>query len=92
MNEGAGSVTLFVVLLEGTLEREVNLQFLTVGGTAMASGIVKIIIITCNTTSVQFRTCIVMIKVVCFQKNLYKWQPQLAITMTILYSRHLVTN
>ena len=42
MNEGAGSVTLFVVLLEGTLEREVNLQFTTVEGTAMASGIVKI--------------------------------------------------
>ena len=41
MNEGTGSVTLFVVLLEGTLEREVNLQFSTVEGTAMASGIVK---------------------------------------------------
>ena len=42
VNEGAGSVTLFVVLLEGTLEREVNLQFSTVEGTATASGIVKI--------------------------------------------------
>ena len=42
VNEGAGSVTLFVVLLEGTLEREVNLQFTTVEGTAIASGIIKI--------------------------------------------------
>ena len=40
VNEGAGSVTLFVVLLEGTLKREVILQFSTVEGTAMASGIV----------------------------------------------------
>ena len=48
VNEGAGSVTLFVVLLEGILEREVSLQFSTVEGTAMASGIVKtnLIIIT----------------------------------------------
>ena len=42
VNEGAGSVTLFVALLEGTLEREVNLQFSTIEGTATASGIVKI--------------------------------------------------
>ena len=41
VNEGAGLVTLFVVLLEGTLEREVNMQFSTVKETAMASGIVK---------------------------------------------------
>ena len=40
VSEGAGSVTLFVVLLEGTLEREVSLQFSIVEGTAMASGIV----------------------------------------------------
>ena len=40
VNEGAGSVTLFVALLEGTLEREVNLQFSTVEGTATGSGIV----------------------------------------------------
>ena len=45
MSEDAGSVLLFVVLLEGTLEREVNLQFSTVEGTATASGIVKINII-----------------------------------------------
>ena len=42
MNEGAGSVILFVVLLEGTLEREVNLQFSITEGTATASGIIKI--------------------------------------------------
>ena len=45
VNEGAGSVTLFVVLLEGTLEREINLQFTTVKGTAIASGIVKITLV-----------------------------------------------
>ena len=39
VNEGAGSVTLFVVLLDGTLESEVNLQFSTVEGTAIATGI-----------------------------------------------------
>ena len=47
VSESAGSVTLFVMLLEGTLEREVNLQFSTVGGTAMASGIViNLVIVT----------------------------------------------
>ena len=40
VSESAGSVTLFVMLLEGRLEREVNLQFSTFEGTAMASGIV----------------------------------------------------
>ena len=45
VSEDAGSVLLFVVLLEGTLEREVNLQFSTVEGTATASGIVKINIV-----------------------------------------------
>ena len=39
VNEDAGTVTLFVVLLDGSLEREVNLQFSTVEGTAVASGI-----------------------------------------------------
>ena len=62
MNEGAGSVTLFVVLLEGTLEREVNLQFTTVEGTATASGIVKINLIYLIITFLthQVRTCIVV--------------------------------
>ena len=42
VSEGAASVTLFVMLFNGTLEREVSLQFSTTEGTAMASGIVKI--------------------------------------------------
>ena len=54
VNEGAGSVTLFVVLLEGILEREVNLQFSTIEGTATSSGIVKInIIVTLVTQQVS---------------------------------------
>ena len=42
VNEGTGSVTLYVVLLQGILETEVSLQFLTLAGTAMGSGIIKI--------------------------------------------------
>ena len=42
VSEGDGSITLFVVLLEGTLEREVSLEFSTTEGTAIASGIFKI--------------------------------------------------
>ena len=54
VNESAGLVTLFVVLLEGTLEREVNLQYSTVEGTATESGIVI------NDSTYKIATSIVM--------------------------------
>ena len=59
--ESAGSVTLIVVLLEGTLEREVNLQFSTVEGTAMTSGIIKINLVNIVTSAVVLK------EVDCFQ-------------------------
>ena len=62
MSEDAGSVILFVVLLEGTLEREVNLQFSITEGTATASGIVKINLVLCDTSIVATK------EVSCFQK------------------------
>ena len=63
VNEDAGTVTLFVMLLDGSLEKEVNLQFSIVEGTAMASGIVKINLVYnshLRDTNVQFGTYIVV--------------------------------